>query len=826
MKFTSFFLGLLFMSNYLATAQIQVEGRVVDQYNEPVYGAYIFVNGSYKTFTEEDGRYRFEITETTEFTLMVKYMKVQKTLKVVPGNKKVVVRNVQLYLSTQLDETEKIGYKGRENPSIVTVDPKVAQRFPVMQFESLLTNMALGVSQSGGELSSAYNVRGGNFDENLIYVNDIEVYRPFLVRSGQQEGLSFVNPHMANDVTFSAGGFEARYGDKLSSVLDVKYNKPRTFSATVEASLLGGGIHLEDQSKNNRFTYVVGARYRTLQYVLNTLDVAGNYRPDFTDIQGLFTYRLSSKLSASYFTTFARNSFNLVPESRETSFGTIQNALKLFVGFAGSELTRYSTFLNAGTLEYKIKPGSRIKWISSTYVSTEEERFTIEGAYRLDQLENNLGSEDFAESVATLGFGYFINHARNKLDVQVISHKLMGSHRKGKHTIDWGVKYQSESITDILKEWNYYDSSEYHIGRGGRSPQTIELDDVLNISTPLNSFRLMAYVQDNAVLSEAHALKMTAGIRSHYWSVNQQNVISPRVQLSFKPNKRFNDTLFKSLDDFLLYDSLKKNDLVIKIAAGYYYQPPFYRELRNLQGQINPALRAQRSIHFVAGLDYIFKAWERPFRLIAEAYYKKLDDLVPYFQNNVRIRYDALNNSSGYAYGFDARVNGEFIKGLESWFNMSLLSTKENIIFTDEDGNQTESGFLRRPTDQRLNFSIVFQDELPMNPTYKMHLNLVYGTNVPYYFNGEFRYQERFKVPDYRRVDLGFSKELINFNKSAEDRALKYFRSFWISLEIFNVLQFNNTASYFWINDLQNNLYGVPNFLTGRRLNLKLIAKI
>jgi hypothetical protein len=823
-----------------------VYGYITDTDVEPIINAAIFINDKFKTVSDSKGYYETKAPIGVEFELRVDALNTslfhQLRLKKEGDH---IRRNFTFSLEDILLDSFTVR-RVKRHISQIEVDPKTHVQFPSMQFEDILVKSFIGVSKSN-ELSSSYNVRGGNFDENLIYVNDIEVYRPFLARSGQQEGLSFVNPDMTKKVSFSAGGFESKYGDKLSSVLDVQYNKPSKFSGTVGLSMLGASVHVEDQpDRNRRFSYVLGVRYRTLQYVLKTLDVAGDYKPQFTDIQALMSYKLSSKWTLNYFTTFAQNSYLVVPESRQTSFGTLQSAVRLFVGFEGSELTEYTTFLNALTLEYQPNYRNKIKWISSAFNSREKEYFTIEGGYRLEELENNLGSSNFAEARALLGIGYFINHARNDLKYNVTSHKILGSHNRGKHTLEWGGKIQTESITDRLREWNYNDSAGYNATKLPHAPNEIVLDDFLATRNTLNSYRVMGYVQDRILLSKRSSMRLNVGVRSHYWSLNGQNVVSPRMNFSFQPNKRHNDTI--RANHFLVYsksgisqnqrdslilrhqfadsnvDGYLKQDWVFRFATGYYFQPPFYRELRNLNGVVNMDLRAQRSIHFVAGGDLLFKAWRRNFRFIGEVYFKKLDDLIPYTINNVRLRYDAVNSSYGYAGGFDARVNGEFIRGLESWFNLSYLTTRENITFEDENGmNQT--GFIRRPTDQRINFSILFQDELPIDPSYKMHLNLIIGSGLPYYFNGPFRYEERFKLPAYRRVDIGFSKELLKKVKDDRRGMFSTFNSLWMSLEVFNMLQVNNTASYIWVEDLNNNLYGVPNYLTGRRLNLKLIGR-
>ena len=776
-------------------------------------------------FADKRGRYTMTVPSNETFVLLVSYTHkvVQRTVgPFEPGS----TNTIDFSLSVEkIFEEVVVKRTAPKDVSVVTLDPKSTMRFPVTRIEHIVTKIGLGATQSGGELSSAYNVRGGNFNENLIYVNDIEVYRPFLVRSGQQEGLSFINPDMVDNLSFSAGGFSARYGDKLASVLDVKYKEPTEFNATVTAGLMNNGVHIEDQV-GARFSYIIGARYRTTRLLLNSLDVAGSYQPKAVDLQSYLTYRINSNLSLSWLSTISDNDFLLRPESRETSFGTVQNAFKLFVAFDGAEQIKYTTYLNGVTLAYKPDSANIIKWITSYYHNFEQEHFTVEGGYRLDQLENNLGSDDFAESRNTLGIGYFIHHARNDLEAQVLNHKLMGKHLLPKGKLEWGVKYQQESIHDVLKEWDYNDSAEHNVTQTAHTESELVLDNVLNSTVELNSHRVMGYIEHSFLVSEKSDFKANVGIRSHYWSLNQENVISPRAQISFRPNKSFN---YKLASDTNIgrqeYDSLKKRDWIIKAAAGVYHQPAFYRELRNIQGVINPDLKAQRALHFVLGGDMDFRAWDRPFRFIGEVYYKKMDRIVPYFMDDVRIRYSAQNSAEAYATGIDARINGEFIKNLESWINLSLLQTKENITYTDaQTGNEMQSGYIRRPTDQVFNFSVLFQDELPMDSTFKMHLNMVYASGLPYYFGGDLRYIENWTIPAYRRVDVGFSKVIFDENTKNKKR-FKNMKSLWIGVEVFNLLQINNTISYIWVSDIQNNVYGIPNHLTGRRLNLRLIMR-
>lgn len=837
-----FLIGFL---GHLVQAQTEsyLVGRTFDGDKFPV-SAYLQIAGTSKfTYSDSVGKFKIQVPSKKKFVVQLIFSgetQVVTLNAIAPG--KTVYRDFTFTKTSVIRGTTVKGTKDGDY-FIERLDPRKTVRFAnTSGFEQIIKTVFIGVQKGGSELSSAYSVRGGNYDENLVYVNDIEVYRPFLVRSGQQEGLSVINPDMIEEIKFSAGGFQARYGDKLSSVLDIKYRQPDSFGATVQASFLGANLHFEDKSKNNRFSYIVGARFRSNQYLLGSLDVQGDYKPRFFDVQALLKYRLRSDLSLSYLTTVSQNRYLVAPQSRQTSFGNVNSALSLFIAFGGQELMEYTTWMNGLNLEYKPTDKLNLKLNVSSYTTSEREHFTVEGAYRLSELDNNLGSDDFANERALLGIGYFIDHARNDLHAQVFAANHKGKFLFKKSNVQWGLGLTNESIVDKLKEWRYNDSSGYNITtRTTTGPlNEIVLDEFLAADIDLNSYRVKAYIQNTQILSKQHNLKATYGIRTNYWSYNNENVISPRTQLAWEPHKAFNDTLKKGIRDSLseinrrykletldsLFDRSSKRDWLLRFAAGYYYQPPFYRELRGIDGKLNPNLKAQKSIHFVFGGDMEFKAWDRPFKFTSEVYYKHLDNLVPYVVDNVRIRYLAENSSQGYATGIDARVNGEFIEGVESWVNFSLLQTKERLYYTDENGSEQLSDWLRRPTDQRVNFSILFQDELPNNPSYKMNLSLVYGGRVPFFYDAKNRHKEGFTIPPYRRVDIGFSKVLIESGSNRRTNWLRNAESLWVSLEVFNLLQVNNTISYVLVKDFQNNVYGVPNYLTGRRLNLRFILRI
>ena len=811
----------------IGLSQSSINGKVLDSEKTPISNAFIKIKGTaISTYSTVDGNFSFNVPSNKILIVQISLSTETIEKKIGPflANKE-YKQNFNLESSISLETAIVIGDKNRDRP-LIKIDPKKLEYFSnTSGFEQKLKLIGMGISSGGGELSSGYSVRGGNFDENLVYVNDIEVYRPFLVRSGQQEGLSVINPEMVDQVEFSAGGFQAKYGDKLSSVLDIKYREPDTLRYTIQASLLGSSLHFENRSKNKRFSYLVGARFRANQYLLGSLDVQGDYKPLFFDLQTLLKYRLKSNLSLSYLSTLSQNRYLVSPQCQQTSFGNINSAISLFIAFGGNELMQYTTWMNALSLDYKPKKNITLKFNTSSYTTTEREHFTVEGAYRLSELETNFGSNDFANEKALLGIGYFIDHARNDLEAQVYSATHKGRYIGKYSTLQWGVGFKNEQISDRLKEWRYNDSSEYNITTiNTQDKPAIVLDEFLKANIDIQSYRINGYIQNSQYINKSSNTKVTYGIRTNYWNYNQENVISPRMQFSWEPNKKYNDSTKLK---YGTSDTIQtKRDWLLRFASGYYYQPPFYRELRRLDGTLNPSIKAQRSIHFVFGGDMNFEAWGRPFKFISELYYKHQDRMIPYIVDNVRIRYLAENSSQGYATGLDARVNGEFVEGIESWFNFSILQTKERLYYTDNNGTEQLSDWLRRPTDQRVNFSIMFQDELPSNPSYKLNLSLVYGSKMPFFFNAENRQNPGFKIPAYRRVDIGFSKILLDKTSKIRSSKFKNIESLWASIEVFNLLQVNNTISYVLVKDFSNNVYGVPNFLTGRRLNFRFILKI
>jgi hypothetical protein len=685
----------------------------------------------------------------------------------------------------------------RNSGNVTRLDPKFVDVLPdaaTGAVEALIKTLP-GVS-TNNELSSQYTVRGGNFDENLVYVNDIEIYRPFLIRAGQQEGLSFINSDMVSTIDFSAGGFNAKYGDKMSSVLDIKYRKPSDFRGSASVSLLGATAHFEDVALKGRLSHISGIRYKTNRYILGSLDEQGEYDPHFIDFQTYITYQFSEKFDVSFLGNVAQNEYRFVPKTRETTFGTWENPLNTKIYFNGQETDDFQTYLGAVSANFHPSQNLNLKFIASAYYATEKETYDILGQYYLNELERNMSSEAFGDSVLNLGVGSFLNHARNYLDATVYSFSHRGAFNSEKHLLNWGIKFQCEHIDNKINEWVYRDSAGYSIPY---SDTEVKLYYTLNSRNKLNSNRLTGFIQDTYSLPVSNGdLYVTGGIRFNYWDFNQELLISPRATFSYYPEW--------------------ENKVSFRLSAGMYHQSPFFKELMNTDGSINEKAKAQRSYQVVTGADYIFTAWDRPFRLSTEAYYKYMNRLIPYQIDNVRIRYIAEQKAAGYATGIDMKINGEFVSGVQSWASLSFMSTKEDI---KGDGH----GFIPRPTDQWMNFSLFFQDYLPGNPSYKMQLSGFYGAGLPTGPPNSERYMHVFRMPPYRRIDLGFSKVIISAANPVNRNFWRNINDLWVSLEVYNLLNINNTISYFWVSSIYGDQFAVPNYLTNRKINLKLTVK-
>ena len=707
----------------------------------------------------------------------------------------------------------------REQVSVTRIDPRAAKEIPSPfgDFNAILKTLPGVVSNN--ELSSTYNVRGGNYDENLVYVNGFEIYRPFLVTSAQQEGLSFINPDLVKQVEFSSGGWQPKYGDKLASVLSVDYKTPDKFAASLTGSLVGGAAHAEARSANGRVSYLAGVRYKNAQYVLNSLRQAqGGYNPTFYDGQAFVSIGLGKKDDLQRTTlgllgVVAHNDYRFSPETGQATFSTGTNQFtRVFIAYDGRERMQFDTYQSGLNLKHDFSSRLQMELLGSALVSRESEFRDVEAAYTFAEINRDPTSPDFNQAVRQRNIGSQFKHSRNFLTARIFTAETRGRWLPGAaHTVRWGAKVGREKISDTLDEYSFADSADF-------VPDERRLR--LRSDLGLLSIRSQGFVQDTWTLDSLRTL--TYGARAHYWTTNGQVVVSPRVQFSQisrqHPNRSF------------------------KAAVGVYYQPPFYRELRDQQTTrlgvqqafLNPALRAQKSYHFIVGKEISFRQYGRPFKFSAEAYYKYLTDVVPYDVDNVRLRYFAKNSARAYAAGFDARVSGEFVKGAESWFSLGVLTTRENVAgdsanVVDGTGNVTgrqPKGYIRRPQDQRLNVGVFFQDHLPNNPSVRGYVNLVFGTGLPFSppNQPDLRGTEAL-VTSYKRVDLGFSKVIGLKNNEAPKAHFYNFESLWLGLEILNVLAANNVAGYSYLQDVNGVTYSVPSYLSQRVVNLRLIAR-
>ena len=707
----------------------------------------------------------------------------------------------------------------REQVSITHIDPRSAKEIPSPfgDFNAILKTLPGVVSNN--ELSSTYNVRGGNYDENLVYVNGFEIYRPFLVTSAQQEGLSFINPDLVKQVEFSSGGWQPKYGDKLASVLSIDYKTPDKFAASLTGSLVGGAAHVEARSVNGRVSYLAGVRYKNAQYVLSSLKQAqGGYNPTFYDAQAFVNIGLGKKDDMQRTTlgllgVVAHNDYRFSPETGQATFSTGTNQFtRVFIAYDGRERMQFDTYQSGLNLKHNFSQNLQMELLASALISREFEFRDVEAAYTFAEINRDPTSPDFNQAVRQRNIGSQFKHSRNFLTARIFTGETRGRwNPSAVHTVRWGAKIGREKISDTLDEYSFADSADF-------VPDSRRLR--LRSDLSLLSTRSQGFVQDTWQLDSLRTL--TFGLRAHHWTTNGQLVISPRVQFSQisrqHPNRSF------------------------KAAVGVYYQPPFYRELRDQttislgvqQAFLNPALRAQKSYHFIVGKEISFQQFGRPFKFSAEAYYKYLTDVVPYDVDNVRLRYFAKNNATAYAAGFDARVSGEFVKGAESWFSLGVLTTRENVDgdsrnIVDADGKvigREPKGYIRRPQDQRLNLGVFFQDHLPNNPSVRGYVNLVYGTGLPFSppNQPELRGTNALER-SYKRVDLGFSKVIGLKNNDAPKPHFYSFESLWLGLEILNVLAANNVAGYSYLQDVNGVTYSVPSYLSQRLVNLRLIAR-
>lgn len=792
-------ISLSLLGGVLFAQTAQISGKIVDENKKPIDKAEIIVaDKSY--FTNEDGDFKINIPSNQSVTVTFNYnnyLSYAQTVSLRDKNKK------QLFIQLVADKNKAIEldeaiitFQSNSNKPLQSTSLSAAQMQQGPSLTGGVTDLlkTLPFVNSNTELSSQYMVRGGNYDENLIYVNGMEVYKPQLIRSGQQEGLSFVNPNMTEFINFSAGGWEAKYGDKMSSVLDVTYKRPQKLEGQLEASLMGGSATIGGASKNKKLSAIIGARYQNRNLVLNTLKGDTNFNPQYYDVQTNINYKLNDKWNIAFLGTVSRSRYEMFPIKRDTYINRSDNPLLLTVYYNGKEDDKYGT--ETGNLSFTYQPNSKVDLALDVfaYHSKEQEYFDIQGSYFISEVDEK------GNATSTTDVGTQLDHARNNFDALVAGIQHKGKYKINRNNnIEWGLKYQQEDIRDLWNEWQVIDSAGYVV-----TPipsNGLDLQYYVNSKNNIKTNRISGYAQyTGKYMWNDTKIFFNAGLRTTYWDFNDETNISPRAQIAVKPDW--------------------KSDMLFRFSTGIYYQPPFYREIRRLDGSLNDKVKSQKSIHFIAGNDYEFKWMDRPFKLTTELYYKILQDLNPYYVDNVRIRYTADNNSKGYAYGLDMRLYGQFVPGIDSWFSASYARAYQNI---DNRGN------IPLPTDPRFKFSAFFQDYMDFLPSFKVNVNMVYASGLPNgapQFSNPYNYQTTLSA--YKRVDIGFVKELVNQKelKPSKDTFWSNFKEVSIGVDVFNIFDIKNQISNSWIRDVNSPaVYTMPNYLTGRFFNAKINFK-
>lgn len=795
-----FFFSLLTAIAPCLAERVTVKGVIRDEHGSPIEVANIFIEKQLIGATSNlNGEYTISFESADSVVIVYSMISYQTRRRILRRPTGTITMDIMLPSLNMELQGITVKETRRQTGTMQHISMKEARLTPDAtggSVESFIATQA-GVS-STNELSTQYNVRGGNFDENSVYVNGIEVYRPLLIRAGQQEGLSFINPDMVENIGFSSGGYEACFGDKMSSVLDITYRRPKEFESTLSASLLGANAYVG--YGNRRFSLTNSIRYKTSEYLLGTLDTHGEYNPAFIDYQTYLHWRPTEQWSMGFIGNISQNKYDFVPHDRYTSFGTLADVKSFGVSFAGKEQDRFQTFFGSYNLSYSPNTSSIYCLNASAYHTNERETYDIISQYWLNQVISD----------ENLDVGTYMEHARNYLQANVMSIGLNGEHKIDAHHILWGLEAKDEQVRERVNEWEYRDSAGYSIPHTG---QELELIYNLRSTNDVHNHRFSAYVQDTwRFTSDLGLFVFNAGLRASYWTWNHEPIVSPRASLGFVPagNESF----------------------TFRLASGVYYQSPFYKEYRDttiVNGsyhvQLNRDIRSQRSIHFVAATDYSFRIFDRLFKFSAELYYKALSNLIPYNVNNIRITYYGENCASGYATGLDMKLFGEFVPGTDSWLTCSFMRTEEKI------GGR----WYPRPTDQRVNISFNFSDYFPGTDRWKMSLRATYANGLPFGPPHSGREKQIFRAPAYRRVDIGMSYRLVGGERNRveipflQNTALastqSAVRNIWLGIDAFNLLSIRNVNSYYWITDINNQQYAVPNYLTGRRINFRILAE-
>ncbi len=820
-----FLLGISFLLQ-AQQKKASISGIITDDNGKALSGVVVeILNASKKVITNDTGFFSITVIANKPMALVFSYtgfLTIQKNFYPGTDEKEFIRLQLQRY-TNELQAVTIKDQRERQQAGLNVLDANKAllNPSPIGGIEGLIKTLV----GSNNELSSQYNVRGGSYDENLVYVNDFEVYRPYLVRSGQQEGLSFINPELTGNIRFYNGGFQAKYGDKMSSVLDITYRKPTRNSGSAYLGLLEQGLHFEGTANHNKVTYLLGLRNRSNKNLLSSQETTGNYIPSSADWQSLITWQVATKWRLEAMANISATSFRFYPKESQLTSGVFSplysSSLGLDIFFQGQEKDKYSTGFVGLSAIHQPTRSLQLKWMVSYFNNSEQENIDITGAYLFGERDVNNGGG----IVNPLGAGVNQNYARNALDIDVYTAAHKGTLDKGRHFIQWGNSIERQLITDRQNEWEYRDSAGYSLPN---QPGPLSLFSAVNSTAQLGITRISGYVQDNIRFADSSGFTMQLGARYNYNTLNKEFLVSPRAGLSFKPQSW-------------------KKDIVIRVAAGVYVQPPFYREMRRFDGSLNTGLLSQKSYQLSGGFDYQFSLFQRPARFSTELYYKYIKDAVPYDIDNVRLRYYGQNNAKAYAAGIEARLFGELVKDAESWISLGLMRTRENInndsytTYTNASGeiigpatidkipadsSVNAIGWLRRPTDRLVTFGMFFQDYLSTNKNIKVYFNTIYGSNLPYNIPGNARYRNALQIEPYIRVDMGFSALLLTAQSNRRSHSpFKNFTDIWATLEIFNVIDRANTISYQLVKDYGNNTYTIPNRLTPRLLNVKIIAR-
>lgn len=770
-----------------ASAQtFTLQGRVTDENNEPIeFASVSCLKQGKMTMTSLKGEYSMQLHSADSVVIkfsMIGYKAKTRILRRPRGK-----QTLQIVLHSDENQLGEVTVTGKkiETGQMEDISKDHLKSLPSASgnaVEELIQSQA-GVS-THSELSSQYNVRGGSFDENSVYIDNVEIYRPFLVRSGQQEGISVINPDMVEKISFSTGGYEARYGDKMSSALNIKYRKPKKFEATASASMLGASAFIG--VSNKKVSWSNGFRYKTTKHLLGSMDTKGEYSPTFIDYQTYLTYTPNKRWEIKLLGNISDNHYNFTPEDRETKFGTMENVKAFQVYFDGQEKDVFRTFFGAVGITRNFGEKTSLSLIASAFNTREQEKYDIQGQYWLTQTETS----------ENLGVGTYFQHARNYLKAHVESAKLLFKTKYKKHDIEGAFTFKKEKITENSVEYEMRDSSNYSIPHTGKDLYMIYSMRAKNV---LDANRIEAYVQDAFRFTsnnEKTLYTLNYGVRLSHWSYTKETIVSPRVSLGIIP--AFNE------------------NITMRFATGLYYQAPFFKELRDTTTQngityasLNSKAKSQRSIHFIAGFDYRFRMNNRSFKFTAEAYYKALGNLVPYSVNNVKVVYYGSNESSGHAAGIDLKLYGEFVPGTDSWLSLSLMNTSMKL----------NGKSIPLPTDQRYAINMFFTDYFPGTDRWKMSLKLALADGLPFSAPHQELESNVFRAPAYKRADIGLSYRLLN-NEGKQRKHIQL-RNVWLGAECLNLFGINNVNSYYWITDVTGGQYAVPNYLTGRQINFR-----